>query len=104
VLFGENYSSYSLSTDYIEERGQNPYSIARTWLLAALINEAEEVLQTSSLSQAKSSALLEELKRRLGNGVDEKIPEESNTSNVLQKAIARSLIHKARQMRKILKN
>ncbi|MUH01144.1 hypothetical protein F7734_56320 [Scytonema sp. UIC 10036] len=84
------------------DRGQNSYSIAKAWLLATLINEAEEVLHTPSSSQAKSSALLQELKCRLGNGANERFIEESNTKNVLQKAKARSCIDKARQVRQIL--
>lgn len=95
---------YSLSAEYIEKQGKNSFSFARAWMLAALINEAEEVLQASSSSQAKSSALLEELKRRLGNGADERFIEESNTTNLLQKPKARSNIDKARQLRSILKS
>ncbi|MEC4816404.1 MAG: hypothetical protein SAK29_24525 [Scytonema sp. PMC 1069.18] len=95
---------YSLGTEYIEKRGQNSFSVARAWLLAALINEVEEVVQASSSSQPKSPALLEELKDRLENGADEIFTEESNTSNLLQKAKARLIINKARQMRGILKN
>ncbi len=93
---------YSLSTDYIEEQGQHPFSISRAWLLATLINETEEVLKTSSNSPAKSSALLDELKRRLVNDVDAKSPNKLSTANLFQKAEARSSIDKARQLRSIL--
>lgn len=92
---------YSLGTDYIEERGQNPYSIARAWLLATLINETEEVCKISF--KAKSSALLEELKNRLEDTPNQRSTEESNTAKLFQKNQARSSIDRARKFRSILK-
>ncbi|MBR8837873.1 MAG: hypothetical protein DSM106950_28680 [Stigonema ocellatum SAG 48.90 = DSM 106950] len=94
---------YSLSTDYLTERGQNPFSFARAWLLAALINEAEQSLQTSSNSQSKSSALLEELELRLKQNADEVFMEEPNTVHLFKKAKARSSIENARQVRQTVK-
>ena len=93
---------YSLSKEYLEKRGQYPFSISRAWLLTALINETEEVLKTASSSQTKSSALLEELKHQLVNDGDGKVMNKLNTSNLFQKAEARSSIDKARQLRNIL--
>ncbi|AUT02868.1 hypothetical protein CLI64_22050 [Nostoc sp. CENA543] len=91
---------YFLSTDYIEERGQQPYSIARAWLLATLINETEEFLNNSSTSGLKSSALIDELKLRLGQTIGNLSIEESTTANRFKTPKALSSINNGRNWRK----
>ncbi|MBW4565165.1 MAG: hypothetical protein KME32_29530 [Mojavia pulchra JT2-VF2] len=95
---------YSLGKEYIEERGQQPYSVPRAWLLAALINETEEVFNNSSTSEVKSSALMDELKIRLGQTMDNLSIEEPTTVDLFKKSKARSSINNARNLRKTVNN
>jgi hypothetical protein len=95
---------YSLSKDYLEERGQISFTIARAWVLAALINETEEVLQISSSSQTTSSALLDELNLGLKQKIDKLPIEESNTASLFKKNKALSSINKAKEWRRCINN
>ena len=45
-----------------DDQGQKSHSFAMVWWLSALINEAEQAFQDSSISPLKNSALLRELK------------------------------------------
>jgi hypothetical protein len=90
---------YVLSSSYIQKLGKSPYSFARGWLLAALINDTEEL----GLQHNKLSPLLEELKLRKPQHFDELSIEDSNTEDLLRKTQARLSIAEAQKMRQTIK-